>query len=356
VGHEHRYQLPADGAGGAGDEDLHDVSLLSFQYGDEAPSGGVTPVRPERRRRTRATMAGEPSIPVGEDPPMPERDGYIPGVPCWVDCQEPDPEAALPFYEGLFGWEFENVMPEGSGGVYQMARIRGGDVAAIGSVPDGAPPVAMWNTYIAVADADASAAKVREAGGTVFMDAFDVMDAGRMAVVADPEGAMFCLWQAKDNVGATIVNEHGALNFNGLATRDADAAEAFYSAVFGWKLLRLRAGPFWALSAYGDHLEQQTPGLRENMAQMGAPEGFIDVVAQVLPIAADDGDTQAHWNVTFAVDDVAATAAKVPELGGEVVDGPFDAPWTRIAIVKDPQGATFVAGQFVAENADLEAP
>jgi predicted enzyme related to lactoylglutathione lyase len=283
---------------------------------------------------------------------MPERDEYIPGVPCWVDSQQPDPEAALPFYAGLFGWEFENVMPEDSGGVYCMARIRGGDVAAIGSVPDGAPPMAMWNTYVAVADADASATKVREAGGTVFMDPFDVMDAGRMAVVADPEGAMFCLWQAKGNIGATVVNEHGALNFNGLATRDAEAAARFYGAVFGWKLLPLKAGPMWVLPGYGDHLEQKTPGLREGMKQMGAPEGFIDVVAQITPI--DDADTPAHWNVTFAVDDVVDTASKVSGLGGQVLEGPFDAPWTRLAVIRDPQGATFIAGQFVAENAVAE--
>jgi predicted enzyme related to lactoylglutathione lyase len=88
---------------------------------------------------------------------MPERSGYIPGVPCWVDTQQPDPKGAVEFYAGLFGWDFENVMPEGSGGEYFMARIRGGDVAAVGSVPEGMPPVPMWNTYIAVASADESA-------------------------------------------------------------------------------------------------------------------------------------------------------------------------------------------------------
>jgi predicted enzyme related to lactoylglutathione lyase len=283
---------------------------------------------------------------------MPERDEYIPGVPCWVDTQQPDPEAAVAFYTGLFGWEFENVMPTDAEGVYYMARIRGGDAAAVGSTPPGAPPMAMWNTYIAVADADASAAKVTEAGGTVFMPPFDVMDAGRMAVVADPEGAMFCLWQAKENIGANVVNEHGALNFNGLATRDAQAAERFYNAVFGWKILPLNAGPMWVLPGYGDHLEEKTPGLKENMKQMGAPDGFVDVVAQITPL--EDADTPAHWSVTFGVDDVAETAATAKELGGTVVVEPFDAPWVRLAIFQDPQGAMFIAGQFVAENAVAE--
>jgi hypothetical protein len=90
------------------------------------------------------------------------------------------------------------------------------------------------------------------------------------------------------------------------------------------------------------------------MKQMGAPDGFVDVVAQINPIDPGDGDTPAHWSVTFGVDDAAETAAKAKELGGEVVDGPFDAPWTRLAIIRDPQGATFVAGQFVAENAVAE--
>ncbi len=286
---------------------------------------------------------------------MAERDGYIPGVPCWVDTSQPDAQAALHFYSGLFGWEFENVMPEGSGGTYFIGRLHGGDVAAVGSMPEGAPPTAMWNTYIWVDSAEETATKAREAGGGVAVEPFDVMDSGRMAVLTDPEGAAFCVWQAKDHKGAQVVNEHGSLNFNGLATRDPDRAEAFYGAVFGWQKLALSAGPMWTLPGYGDHLEQSNPGLREQMGQMGAPDGFIDVVAALNPIADDDSATPAHWTVTFAVDDVDATAAKAPELGAEVVAGPVDAPWTRTAVIKDPQGATLIASQFVAENSNIEA-
>jgi uncharacterized protein len=181
------------------------------------------------------------------------------------------------------------------------------------------------------------------------------MDAGRMAVLADPEGAAFCAWQAKENKGAGIVNEHGSLNFNGLATRDPDGAKAFYGAVFGWGTLDLPAGVMWTLPGYGDHLEERSPGLKEQVAAMGGPEGFIDVVAALNPIAADDSETPAHWSVTFAVDDADAAAAKASELGGQVVAGPFDAPWTRMAVIRDPQGATFIASQFVPENKDLEA-
>jgi predicted enzyme related to lactoylglutathione lyase len=286
---------------------------------------------------------------------MPERDGYIPGVPCWVDTSQPDPDAALSFYSGLFGWEFENMMPEGSDGKYFVGRIRGGDVAAVGSMPEGAPPMAMWNSYIWVDSADDAAAKARAAGGGVVSEPFDVLDAGRMAVITDPEGAALCVWQAKNHKGAKVVNEHGSLNFNGLATRDPEQAKAFYGAVFGWKTLALSAGSMWTLPGYGDHLEEATPGLREQMAQMGGPEGFIDVVAALNPIAADDSTTPAHWSVTFGVDDADAIAAKAQKLGGEVVAGPVDAPWTRMAVINDPQGATFIASQFVAENKDLEA-
>lgn len=285
---------------------------------------------------------------------MPERDGYIPGVPCWADTSQPDPEAALPFYRGLFGWELEDAMPEGAGGHYFIGRIRGGDVAAVGSIPDGAPQIPMWNTYVWVDDADETANKARDAGGTVLMEAFDVMDAGRMAVLADPEGAVLCVWQAINNKGAGVVNEHGAVIFNNLATRDPQAAQAFYGHVFGWELLSLPAGTFWTLPGYGDHLEQRSPGLREGMAQMGAPEGFIDVVAAVNPIAADDSATPPAWNVTFAVDDTVATIKTAIDLGGEVIAGPIDAPWSRFAVIKDPQGAVFIASQFVPENKDLE--
>ena len=142
------------------------------------------------------------------------------------------------------------------------------------------------------------------------MEPFDVLDSGRMAVLTDPEGAAFFVWQAKDQKGAQVVNEHGSLNFNGLATRDPEGAKAFYAAVFGWEVLTLPAGAMWTLPGYGEHLEERSPGLREQMAQMGAPEGFIDVVAALNPISDDDPDTPAHWSVTFAVDDADTAAAK----------------------------------------------
>jgi predicted enzyme related to lactoylglutathione lyase len=286
---------------------------------------------------------------------MAERDGYIPGVPCWVDTSQPDPKAALPFYRGLFGWDFEDGMPEGSDGRYFMGRLRGNDAAAVGSIPEGAPPMATWNTYIWVESADEATARARDAGGGVMMEPFDVGDSGRMAALTDPEGAAFFVWEAKQHRGAQIVNEPGSVTFNALSTRDREGAAAFYGAVFGWRVLDLPSGLMWALPGYGDHLEEANPGLHEQMVQMGAPEGFIDVVAALTPIADADGEMPAHWCVTFGVDDADAAATTAVELGGRVVAGPTDAPWSRSAVIEDPQGAVLIVSQFVPDNKDLEA-
>jgi predicted enzyme related to lactoylglutathione lyase len=275
-------------------------------------------------------------------------------VPCWIDTSQPDPEAAAEFYGALFGWELEDVMPPDAPGQYFMARIRGKDVAGVGSIPEGAPQMAIWNTYVWVDSADETASKVRDAGGSVMMEPFDVMDAGRMAVFTDPEGAVFFAWEARANKGSQIVNEHGSNNFNNLNTRDLERAKAFYGAVFGWETLELdRGAQMWTLPGYGDHLEELTPGLRKGMEEMGAPNGFEDVVAGVNEIRDDQPDTPAHWGLTFAVDDADAIAEKATELGGKVIAPPFDAPWVRMTVIADPQGATFVASKFVPENRDM---
>jgi uncharacterized protein len=287
---------------------------------------------------------------------MPERDGYIPGVPCWVDASQPDPKAGVDFYGALFGWEFDDVMPPSSQGNYFVGRLRGGDVAAVGSIPAGAPPAATWNTYIWVESADETASKVGDAGGSVVMEPFDIPGFGRMAVFTDPEGAAFRVWEAKEHKGARIVNEHGSLNFNGLNSRNVEGAESFYGSVFGWRTLTLDGGAeLWTLPGYGDDLERDNPELRRRLAEMGG-KGFEDVVASVNPIPDDQADTPAHWSVTFAVDDADATAAKASELAGTVIDPPLDAPWSRpgyyrvrLTLIRDPQGATFIASQFVPE-------
>jgi predicted enzyme related to lactoylglutathione lyase len=272
-------------------------------------------------------------------------------VPCWVDTTQPDPDRAAAFYGGLFGWEFDEAMPPGSPGRYLVARLRGREVAAISSQPEGSPAGATWNTYIWVESADAGAASAREAGGSVLSEPFDVVDAGRMAVVADQEGAVFSFWEARRHRGAGIINEPGSLNFNILNTRDVAAAKRFYGAVFGWTTLDLGTGEFWSMTSYGDYLETLTPGVRERTAEMGAA-GFEDVVASITPIADGEPD-RAHWGVTFSTDDADATAAKVAELGGTVIVAPVDAPYSRLTVFRDPQGATLSATAFVPENKDV---
>jgi predicted enzyme related to lactoylglutathione lyase len=276
---------------------------------------------------------------------MSTREDYPAGVPCWVDTNQPDPTEAARFYSGLFGWQTEDAMPPDSGAHYYMARIGGRAAAAISSQPPGAPPQAVWNTYIRVESADDAASRVREAGGQVLSEPFDVFDAGRMAVFADHEGAVFCVWQPGSHRGAAAVNEHGAVNFNNLRTDDVDAAKSFYGAVFGWTTIDV-GSPMWTLPGYGDHLEELNPGMRAGMKQMGAPDGFEDVVATILP--REGGP--ARWSVTFAVDDADAIAARARELGGSVLAEPQNAPWVRFAVLADPAGASLTASQFVAEN------
>jgi predicted enzyme related to lactoylglutathione lyase len=271
----------------------------------------------------------------------------IPGVPCYADTIQPDPDAAAAFYGGLFGCEAENVLPPAAPGRYLVGRIRGLNAGAIGSLPEGAPPAALWRTYIWVESADEAVAKVLGAGGTVVSEPVDVADAGRTAVCRDPEGAAFRVWQAYRDKGWQVVNEHGAAVLNTLSTRNAEDAARFYNAVFGWERLTLAGGrEMWTVPGYGDHLGRVNPPERERLVEMGAPAGFEDVVAAIAPVT---GGQPAHWGVTFAVDDAETIAAKAVELGGTVVAAPFDVPWVRLTVIADPQGATFTASQLVPE-------
>ena len=279
---------------------------------------------------------------------MIDRDGYPAGVPCWIDLEQDDPQAAAGFYGPLFGWELADRMPPGLPGHYFGATIRGGDVAGIGSRPGGAPGEISWRTYVQVDSADQTATRARELGGTVTMGPMDVSDAGRMAVVQDPQGARIGIWEARRHRGAQVVNEPGAWNFSGLHTGDPEAALAFYGGLFGWEagapdpemgdtVLLRRPG-------YGDHLEELEPGLRARMRQMGAPAGFEDAVAWLVPLG---GEGEPHWDVTFGVADADATAARAGELGATVLMPPTDMPWVRTTVIRDPQGTVFAASQFV---------
>jgi uncharacterized protein len=277
-------------------------------------------------------------------------DRYIPGVPCWVDTVHPDPAAAAAFYGELFDWECEETMPADAPGSYITGRIRGADVAAIGSIPPGAPNIAMWNTYVWVDSADATTAAAVAAGATVVTEPVDIFDAGRMAMLADPEGAVIGLWEPNRHRGATVVNEPGSLVFNDLHTRDVERAAAFYHAAFGWEVVDIGGSPMWALPGYGEFLDRLNPGTLAGFAESGAPAGFENVVASMALIAADDATTEPHWGVTFGVADTDASAKLAVELGGRLVSGPVDAPWVRFAVIADPQGAVFTASQYVPQS------
>ena len=286
------------------------------------------------------------------------RDGYPAGVPCWVDTSQPDPEAATRFYGPLFGWEFEDRMPPDAPGHFFAASLNGGEVAAVGSVPEGTPPLATWNTYVAVDSADETAAAAKAAGGTVLSEPFDVFAAGRMAVLADPSGAVFSVWQAGEHRGAELVNAPGTWNFSDLNTRDVAGAKAFYGAVFGWRAVdvdfggEIGSGTMWTLPGYGDELEKIDPGIKQRHKDFEAPEGFTDAVAWLndMTQGGQFGDDVApHWSISFAVDGTDEVAAHAEELGGTVLVPPFDAGPTRIAVIRDPQGAVFSIATFSPE-------
>lgn len=281
---------------------------------------------------------------------MQARKEYPVGVPCWVDVSTPDPAGTVAFYAGLFGWECEDRMPADGPERYFVAHLDGLAVAAIGSSPPGASDPPAWSTYVAVEDADATAARVVDAGGRALAGPLDVGPAGRMGVFADPSGAEFRTWQPGETVGAEAVNEHGTWNFSDLHTPDPEAAEPFYGTVFGWERSLFDPGDptgpgYWRRPGYGDFLEALNPGTRARNQAMGAPDRFEDAVATVAPLAGDG--TPPHWGVTFGTEDADATAETAAALGGTVLVPPTDAPWVRLAVVSDPQGATFVASQFV---------
>jgi predicted enzyme related to lactoylglutathione lyase len=270
---------------------------------------------------------------------MSERDGYEPGVPCWVDILQPDPKAAMAFYGALFGWEFEGpgAMPGVPDGEYHVAKLRGRDVAGVGSQPpEGAPPMPAWNTYIWVDSADDAAAAVKRAGGAIVVEPFDVLPAGRMAVLADPAGAVFALWEAGARKGAQLVNEPGAWSMSLLNTRDPESATSFYGSVFGWEPETMEAGDA-VFTLF------RLPGFVGGEPAQPVPR---DVVATMAPMGDRFPDSvPSHWSVDFWVDDLDATAGKADQLGGKVIAPPYEIPDTalRQAVLADPRGTTFSA-------------
>ena len=243
---------------------------------------------------------------------MSERTSYTPGTFSWADLATNDLAGAKAFYEGLFGWEFEDT-PAGESGIYSMARLGGLNVGAASEFPDQPP---HWNSYVTVANVDDAAARAKELGGTLVAEPFDVMTAGRMAIVQDPTGAMLCIWQARENIGAQLVNEPGAMTWNDLMTTDVDAAATFYGDWFGWRTEEIPGAYGYRVIYNGD---------RSN--------------GGMLPKRPDMGDVPPNWMPYFGTEDVEQAVTRVPELGGRVLTQPMPVPNGAFIVIADPQGA-----------------
>jgi uncharacterized protein len=254
---------------------------------------------------------------------MGEREHHTHGTFSWTDLGTTDQEAATSFYSGLFGWDTTDEPMPGDRGMYTMASLGGRSVAGLFIGPPGMPPA--WTSYVAVDDADSVATKAAGLGASVMAGPFDVMEAGRMALIQDPTGAIFAVWQAGERIGAEHVNAHGALTLNQLNTRDVEAASRFYSDLFGWRIEEAPGsdGEYWGIYQ-GEVL---------NGGMMPLPE---------------DSPAPAHWLVYFGADDLDAAAATIVAQGGVVIMPRTEVPGGEIVVAQDPQGAVFAlfAGRF----------
>lgn len=255
---------------------------------------------------------------------MAEFTAHTPGTFSWPELATTDQKGAVAFYRALFGWDLNDV-PLGPGETYSMFQLKGKEVSAASTLQQeqrqmGVPP--HWNSYVTVKNVDESAKKAQSLGGKLLMPPFDVMDAGRMAVLQDPTGAVFEIWEPKRSIGARILNEPGALCWTELTTSDTKAAESFYTQLFGWVPKH---------SAPGSPMEytEFSVGGTPSIGMMAKPEGM-------------PAHIPSYWMPYFQVTSADQSASKGKELGGKVMIGPQDIPGTgRFAILTDPQGAMF---------------
>jgi predicted enzyme related to lactoylglutathione lyase len=254
---------------------------------------------------------------------MGERTSYTHGTFSWVENATSDQDGAKSFYSALFGWDYDDS-PIGDGVYYSMAKLGSAYVAAISPQMEnersmGVPP--HWNSYITVDDVDAVSARVEELGGTLHAPPFDVMEVGRMSALSDPTGAVVYLWQAKQHIGAGLVNAPGAFCWNELGTRDPDVAQQFWTGLLGWDFERIDAGPIdiWSIRNAG-----RTNG---NLRRMGD---------ETPP------DVPPHWLVYFAVESIDASAETVGGAGGATILPKTAAGGENLfAVFSDPAGAVF---------------
>jgi predicted enzyme related to lactoylglutathione lyase len=254
-----------------------------------------------------------------------ERSDYPIGAPCWVETLQPDPHGAADFYGQLFGWRLDEPkpMPGGLAGHYLTARKEGRLVAGIGQAP-GAAPRALWSTYVSVDSVEDALSRVAGAGGALVIGPLDAGSDGRLAVVTDPAGVAFGVWQPGERFGAELVNEPGTWAMSALHTPSPERARSFYGSVFGWQLQAAPGSPLalWRLPGYVG-------------GEPGQPIAR-DVVAVMTPIDRSS-DIPPHWAINFRVDDVDVAAERAVALGGRLLVPPTDTPGFRSAVLADPQ-------------------
>lgn len=254
-------------------------------------------------------------------------DSYVDGTPSWVDLMTTDQDAAISFYGDLFGWEFMKGSAENGG--YTMCLKDDEPVAGIGGMPDGAPFPATWTTYLSTSDVDAAVAKAVEVGGQVMAPTMTISEAGqtvgRMAIVADPTGGVFGMWEPGQHTGARRVNEAGSLIWSELRSTDPEASKAFLTAVFGYT---------YAAPDMDGGMEYHVVQVGDKMVAgvMGMPPGLPSGVPS-------------HWGTYFAVDDTDESVAKAVATGATLQFEPVDSPYGRMAFLSDPQGASFAVMQ-----------
>lgn len=260
---------------------------------------------------------------------MSDKTEYAPGTFCWADAGTTDVDAAKRFYGEVLGWSFHDS-PMGEGQFYSHAQIRGKDVAALYEQKAemramGMPP--FWLLYISVKSVEEVTSRVEKLGGKVMMPPFDVMDAGRMAIIGDPTGAGVALWEPKRHPGSTVVDEPGTACWHELVTNDTVKAAAFFTELLGWEAAEQEMGPMkYTLFKSG-----------------GQPIGGM------MAIGPEMGPMPPAWLIYFAVDDCDAAVHRAMRGGGKMLMPAMDIPTVgRIATLQDPQGAVFAIGKLEA--------
>ena len=254
---------------------------------------------------------------------MSKTTSHEPGTFSWVELTTTDVNAAKKFYADLFGWTYDDT-PAGPGVTYTMIKLGNDHVGGLfqmGDAMKGMPP--SWASYVTVEDADKTAKTAAQNGGMIVKEPFDVMDAGRMAVIADPTGAVFCVWQPKKHAGAGVLNEPGALCWNELLTNDVDRAGKFYINTIGWTTEAVAMGPAGTYTLFKKKGEEGNKG-------------------GMMPMTENMKSVPPHWLAYFAVKSCDASTKKASALGADVIVPPRDIPDIgRFSVVKDPTGAAF---------------